>query len=107
MLTDYIDSAMRKAHYEILPDGEGYYGSVDGLQSVWANADTLEDCRRELQEVLEEASYKYRAFEKFENPGEMMRAADYSDQWVASKEGIVPEVHRSPSMRSASLIDPF
>ena len=54
MLTDYIDAAMRKAHYEILPDGEGFYGSIEGLQGVWANADTLEDCRRELQEVLEE-----------------------------------------------------
>lgn len=54
MLTHYIDAAMRKAHYEILPDGEGYYGSIKGLQGVWANADTLEDCRRELQEVLEE-----------------------------------------------------
>lgn len=54
MLTNYIDAAMRKAHYEILPDGEGYYGSIEGLQGVWANADSLEDCRRELQEVLEE-----------------------------------------------------
>ncbi len=54
MLTDYINAAMRKAHYEILPDGEGYLGKIDGLQGVWANADTLEDCRKELQEVLEE-----------------------------------------------------
>ena len=54
MLTDYIDAAMRKAHYEILPDGEGFYGSIEGLQGVWANAATLEGCRRELQQVLEE-----------------------------------------------------
>ncbi len=45
---------MRKAHYEILPDGEDYFGSIEGLQGVWANARTLEDCRRELQEVLKE-----------------------------------------------------
>ena len=54
MLTDYIQAAMRTAHYEILPDGEGYFGNITGLQGVWANADTLEACREELQEVLEE-----------------------------------------------------
>lgn len=54
MLTAYIDAAMGRAHYEILPEGEGYFGSIEGLQGVWANAASLEDCRRELQEVLEE-----------------------------------------------------
>jgi len=54
MLTSYIDAAMRKAHYEILPDNEGYYGKIEGLQGVWANASTLEACREELREVLEE-----------------------------------------------------
>lgn len=54
MLTAYIDAAMNKAHYEILPDGEGYFGKVPDLQGVWANADTLEACRSELREVLEE-----------------------------------------------------
>ncbi len=54
MLTNYIQAAMRKAHYEILPDGEGYFGSIPDLQGVWANADTLEVCREELREVLEE-----------------------------------------------------
>ena len=54
MLTDYIQAAMRKASYELLPDGEGYFGRIPGLQGVWANADTLEACREELQEVLEE-----------------------------------------------------
>lgn len=54
MLTDYIHAAMRKAQYEILADGEGYFGKIPELQGVWANADTLEACREELQEVLEE-----------------------------------------------------
>ncbi len=54
MLTAYINAAMRKAHYEILPNGEGYLGTIEGLQGVWANADTLEACREELQEALEE-----------------------------------------------------
>lgn len=54
MLTAYINAAMRKAHYEILPDGEGYFGKIEGVEGVWANADTLEECREELREVLEE-----------------------------------------------------
>ena len=54
MLTAYINAAMRKAHYEILADGEGYFGTIECLQGVWANADTLEACREELREALEE-----------------------------------------------------
>jgi len=54
MLIDFIDAAMRKTQYEILPDGEGYFGRIPGPQGVWANAGPLEDCRDELREVLEE-----------------------------------------------------
>ena len=54
MLTAYINAAMRKAHYDILPDNEGYSGKIEGLQGVWVNADSLEACREELREVLEE-----------------------------------------------------
>ena len=52
MLTAYINTAMRKAHYEILEDGS-YYGKIPGFQGVFANAETLETCRQQLQEVLE------------------------------------------------------
>ena len=52
MLTAYINTAMRKAHYEILEDGS-YYGEIPGFQGVFANAETLETCRQQLQEVLE------------------------------------------------------
>ena len=54
MLTEYIEAAMNKAQYEILPDGEGYFGKIQELKGVWANAATLEECRQELKEVLEE-----------------------------------------------------
>jgi predicted RNase H-like HicB family nuclease len=53
MLTQYIRAAMRRARYEILSDGT-YYGEIPGLQGVWADAGSLEACRDELQEVLEE-----------------------------------------------------
>jgi len=54
MLLEYIEGAMKKAQYEILPDGEGYYGKIPQFRGVWASAETLEDCRYELQEVLDE-----------------------------------------------------
>jgi predicted RNase H-like HicB family nuclease len=54
MLTAYIRAAMRKAHYEILPDDGTFYGEIEGFQGVYANAETLEACRDELEEVLEE-----------------------------------------------------
>ena len=54
MLSKYILSAMKKARYEILEDDNTYYGDIPGLKGVYANADILEDCREELEEVLEE-----------------------------------------------------
>lgn len=54
MLSQYIQSAMNQAKYKILEDDEGFYGEIPGFQGVWANAETLEDCRNELAEVLEE-----------------------------------------------------
>jgi predicted RNase H-like HicB family nuclease len=54
MLTKYIHAAMRHAKYEILPDSGEYYGEIPECPGVWAAADTLEECREELEEVLEE-----------------------------------------------------
>jgi len=45
---------MRKARYEILPDDGTFYGEIPGFDGVYANADTLERCREELEEILEE-----------------------------------------------------
>jgi predicted RNase H-like HicB family nuclease len=54
MLTEYIEAALKKAHYEILSDDGSYYGDIPGFKGVYSNADTLEKCRRELREVLED-----------------------------------------------------
>ena len=54
MLTKYTNAAMRMAKYKILSDDGSYYGEIPGLQGVWANADTLEQCRDELQTGLED-----------------------------------------------------
>ncbi|MDZ7958914.1 MAG: type II toxin-antitoxin system HicB family antitoxin [Aulosira sp. DedQUE10] len=54
MLTKYIQAAMHQAKYKILSDDDSFYGEIAGFQGVWANTDTLETCREELAEVLEE-----------------------------------------------------
>lgn len=52
MITEFIYKQLQKANYELLED-RTYYGEIPGLRGVWANAKKLEDCRKELQEVLE------------------------------------------------------
>lgn len=54
MSNQYIQASLRKAKYEILEDDGTFYGEIPGFQGVWANAETPEDCRDELAEVLEE-----------------------------------------------------
>ena len=54
MLTEYIKSALRKAKYEILEDDNSFYGEIPKFNGVYANAASLEECREELAEVLEE-----------------------------------------------------
>ena len=52
MLIEYIDKKLKQARYKLLEDGT-YFGKIPGVRGVWANARNLEDCRKELQEVLE------------------------------------------------------
>lgn len=52
MLTEYLNKQLDKARYELLEDGT-YYGEIPGLRGVWSNAKKLENCRKELREVLE------------------------------------------------------
>ena len=52
MLTEYIQAAMRRGRYKILEDNT-FYGEIPEFQGVLANAETLEDCREQLREVLE------------------------------------------------------
>lgn len=53
MLMEYIRAALEEAEYEIIQDEEPYYGVIPSLQGVWATGKTLEECRRNLREVLE------------------------------------------------------
>ena len=53
MLTDFLYTKLSSATYKLLKDGT-YYGAIPSVRGVWANADTLERCREELKEVLED-----------------------------------------------------
>ena len=54
MLTKYIRAALHQARYEILADDGSFYGEIPVCNGVYANAATLEGCREQLEEVLEE-----------------------------------------------------
>jgi predicted RNase H-like HicB family nuclease len=53
VIQEYIQAALEIAHYEMIDDEEPYYGEVPDLAGVWASGKTLEECRRNLAEVIE------------------------------------------------------
>lgn len=53
MLTDYIQTAMRRAHYELMENGR-FFGSIPECEGAWGDGATLEECREELQSGLED-----------------------------------------------------
>ena len=53
MISRYIERALERARYELLPDGT-FAATVRGLRGVVATGATLEACRRDLAEVVEE-----------------------------------------------------
>ena len=54
MLSEYLRAAMHHAKYELLSDDGSFYGEIPDFQGVYANQATLESCREQLEEVLEE-----------------------------------------------------
>jgi len=54
MLINYMKAALHHAKYEILPDDGTFYAEIPECQGVYANAKTLEACRDQLEEILEE-----------------------------------------------------
>lgn len=53
MINQFLDQNLKRAKYKILSDGT-YFGEIPKVRGVWANAKTLEVCRQELAEVLED-----------------------------------------------------
>ena len=54
MVLQYIQTALERAHYEIIEDEEPFYGEVPLLAGVWATGKSLEECRRNLAEAIED-----------------------------------------------------
>ena len=52
MFSEYIQAALTLAEYDTLEDGS-YVATVEGLQGVIAIGDSIEECRRDLIEVIE------------------------------------------------------
>ena len=53
MITEYCQKALRKAQYRKLEDGT-WFAEIPGFTGVWANGKSVEICRIELIDVLEE-----------------------------------------------------
>ena len=53
LLTEYIQEGLKRAQYEIIDD-EPFYGEIPDFKGVWATGKTLEECRENLKETLEE-----------------------------------------------------
>ena len=53
MLLKYLEAAVKKADYKQLESGT-WFAEISQYPGVWANANTIEECRSELIEVLEE-----------------------------------------------------
>lgn len=53
-LVNYINKMLKKASYEYDSVTNSWCASVDDLPGVYAQADTIEDARSELAEIIEE-----------------------------------------------------
>ncbi len=78
MFSEYMAMALKKAQYKIIDDEYPYFAEVPELDGVWATGKTIEDCRNELIEVIEE--------------------------WIVArlKRGIVYSNHKRPDHRNSS-----
>jgi predicted RNase H-like HicB family nuclease len=54
VIIEYINEALKKAKYEIINDEDPYYGEIPEIKGVWATGKTLEECRQQLRETLDE-----------------------------------------------------
>jgi len=54
MFSEYMAVALKKAQYKIIDDEYPHFADVPELEGVWATGKTIEDCRNELIEVIEE-----------------------------------------------------
>ena len=53
MIGEYVSKKLKEAKYKLLKNGT-FFAEIPSVKGVWASAKNLEDCRKELQEVLED-----------------------------------------------------
>ncbi|MBI2061315.1 MAG: type II toxin-antitoxin system HicB family antitoxin [Nitrospirae bacterium] len=53
MIGEYVEAALKRARYERIRGRDPYYGEIRGVKGVWATGRSLEECRRNLIDVLE------------------------------------------------------
>ncbi len=53
MITEYIQAALEISQYKKIEDGS-WFAEIPGFDGVWSNGRSVEECRKELVEVLEE-----------------------------------------------------
>ncbi|OGB90023.1 hypothetical protein A2625_01640 [candidate division WOR-1 bacterium RIFCSPHIGHO2_01_FULL_53_15] len=54
MIMEYIEAALNKARYDMIKDKEPFYAEIPGLDGVYATGKTLEECRKNLSEVIDD-----------------------------------------------------
>ena len=53
LLQKYIQAALKKAKYEFDEDAQNYVGYVEELPVCWAQGESVEETREELESVIE------------------------------------------------------
>ncbi len=53
MISEYIYHQLSQAKYKILED-KTYFGKIPRLKGLWGSGKSLEECREDLREALEE-----------------------------------------------------
>jgi len=53
MILEYCQKVLEKADYKKLEDNT-WFAEISDFKGVWANGNTVEECRKELFTVLEE-----------------------------------------------------
>mgnify|MGYP001562078308 CR=1 FL=1 len=97
MFVDYIRASMKLAKYEILFDDGTFYGEIPGFDGVYANADTLESCRDELESVLEEWIL-FRVSRNLPLPivtGQGLMIIPFTDDLISSSKGMLKDTNLS------------
>jgi predicted RNase H-like HicB family nuclease len=54
MIQHYLQAAMSKARFKAIENPDPIFGEIPQCPGVWATGETEEECRRTLEEVLED-----------------------------------------------------